>query len=268
MLGAIIGDIVGSRFEFSPTNRRDFALFGKGCSFTDDSICTIAVADAILRGMASHGGACGDGVVAIAYREALLDWCRRYPYPMGGYGGSFARWLRAEDPHPYGSYGNGSAMRVSAVGWLLGTEEEVAEQAKLSAACTHDHPQGIAGAQATALAIYWARQGGAKEEVVRRAAAWGGYDLDFSWDSVRNRFDVTCQGTVPVALKCVAETESYEEAVRLAVSLGADADTLAAIAGSIAEALYGVPEALVEGVMPYLTPEIMAVWEAFRKRVG
>lgn len=253
MLGAIIGDIVGSRFEFSPTNRTDFALFGKGCSFTDDSICTIAVADAILRG--------------VTYQEALLDWCRRYPYPMGGYGGSFARWLRAEDPQPYGSYGNGSAMRVSAVGWLFGTEEEVAEQAKLSAACTHDHPAGIAGAQATALAIYWARQGVAKEEVVRRAAAWGGYDLGFSWERVRNRFDETCQGTVPVALKCVAETESYEEAVRLAVSLGADADTLGAIVGGIAEALYGVPEAIAEAGLRYLPADMAAVYEAFKKQV-
>ena len=152
MLGAIIGDIVGSRFEFNNTSDFNFELFGEGCDFTDDTICTIAVADAILSKK--------------SYKDAMLEWCRKYPNPKGAYGGSFARWIRSLYPQPYDSFGNGSAMRVSAVGWLFSNEEEVLEQAEKSAEITHNHPEGIKGAQAVALAVYLGRIGYPKQAIL------------------------------------------------------------------------------------------------------
>lgn len=265
MLGAIIGDIVGSRWEFNATNDYDFALFGDDCSFTDDSVCTIAVADAILRGT--------------DYGASLHTWCRRYPSPMGGYGMRFKQWVESDAPAPYDSFGNGSAMRVSAVGWAFPDRERVLAQAAASAACSHNHPEGIKGAQTVALAIHlalrWREDSAAcaitpqtiRERVLEPCAAFSGYDLDTCWDAVRNKFDESCQGTVPVALAIIGESHSFEDAVRRAVSLGADADTLGAITGSIAEALWPIPDKLQQRALTYLPEEMRSVVQAFRDHV-
>ena len=263
MLGAIIGDIVGSRFEFNPTNDYHFELFGRGCSFTDDSICTFAVADALLYNK--------------DFGETLHRWCRRYPNPMGGYGGSFRRWVMSDNPEPYNSFGNGSAMRVSPVAWWPHNVVGVEMLAKQSAECTHNHPEGIKGAQAVAVAIYEClfmrldllREGEVPDRQtiinkgLRRALDLSGYDINISADRVRNRFDETCQGTVPVAFWIVSESSGFEDAIRRAVSLGADADTLGAIVGGIAEAIWGIPDNIREQALTYLTDEMRDIVERF-----
>jgi ADP-ribosylglycohydrolase len=257
MIGAIAGDIIGSVYEPAPIKTKDFPLFHPCGTFTDDSVLTVAVADAILTGQ--------------PYRDAVRDWGRRYP--RAGYGGTFFQWLFAADPRPYHSWGNGAAMRVSPVGWAFAAEDEVLRQARLSAEITHDHPEGIKGAQTTALAVYLARTGAAKATIRARIQSQFGYDLAGTVDALRPgyTFDVCCQGTVPAALIAFLDAESYEDAVRNAVSLGGDSDTLACIAGGIAEAFYGgVPEAIRAEVRARLTPDLWAVVEAFehRYRVG
>lgn len=252
MMGAIAGDIVGSVYEHHPIKTKDFPLFQPGSRFTDDSVLTIAVANAILIGC--------------PYRDAVLKWGRRYP--DAGYGGTFARWLQADDPAPYHSWGNGSAMRVGPVGWAFDTEEEVLRQAQMTAEITHDHPEGIKGAQATALAVYLARTGADKAMIRTRIESQFGYDLARTVESIRltYEFDVSCQGTVPEALIAFLDAESYEDAVRNAVSLGGDADTLACIAGAVAEAFYGgLPDPVRTEVLARLTPELWAVVEAFER---
>ena len=164
MLGAIIGDIVGSRWEFDPTNDYDFEMFSDDNSFTDDTVCTIAVADAIAKGR--------------DYGESIHEWCRRYPSPMGGYGGRFRQWVMSDDPKPYNSFGNGSAMRVSPVAWHFNTVEDVLREARLTAECTHNHPEGIRGAEATALAIFECRQG----RDISAAVEYSGYDININRD--------------------------------------------------------------------------------------
>lgn len=253
MMGAIAGDIIGSVYEHHPIKTTDFPLFQPRSRFTDDSVLTVAVADAILNGQ--------------PYRDAVLAWGRRYP--NAGYGSTFIRWLQTDDPVPYHSWGNGSAMRVGPVGWAFDTEDEVLYQAKRSAEITHNHPEGIKGAQATALAVYLARTGAAKATIRERIEAEFGYDLARTVESIRPayRFDVSCQGTVPEALIAFLDTEFYEDAVRAAVSLGGDADTLACIAGAVAEAFYGgVPDSIRAEVRARLTPELWAVVEAFERR--
>ena len=252
MMGAIAGDIVGSVYEHHPIKTKDFPLFQPGSRFTDDSVLTIAVADAILT--------------RCPYRDAVLKWGRRYP--DAGYGGTFARWLQADDPAPYHSWGNGSAMRVGPVGWAFDTEDEVLRQAQMIAEITHDHPEGIKGAQATALAVYLARTGADKAVIRTRIESQFGYDLARTVESIRltYEFDVSCQGTVPEALIAFLDAESYEDAVRNAVSLGGDADTLACIAGAVAEAFYGgLPDPIRTEVLARLTPELWAVVEAFER---
>ena len=246
MLGAIIGDIVGSRWEFNPTNDYNFELFSDENGFTDDTICTVAVADAILRDR--------------EFGESIHEWCRRYPHPMGGYGGRFAQWVHSDNPQPYGSYGNGSAMRVSPVGWFPFSREEVLEVAKKTAICTHNHPEGIKGAQTVALAINVAlqeRAHGAKasevvKAVLKECLDFSGYNINIKKENVINRFDETCQGTIPVAFWIIKQSKGFEDAVRKAVSLGADADTLGAIVGSIAEAIWGIPEEIIAHTLSYL----------------
>jgi len=253
MIGAIAGDIIGSVYEHHPIKTKDFPLFHRRARFTDDSVLTVAVADAILTGR--------------PYHETVREWGRRYP--QAGYGGSFLEWLHAEDPRPYYSWGNGSAMRVSAVGWAFTTEEEVLRQARHSAEITHNHPEGIKGAQATALALYLARTGVAKEEIRARLQNGFGYDLARTVAAIRPHyaFDVSCQGTVPEALIAFFEADSYEVTVRNAVSLGGDSDTLACIAGSIAEAFYGgVPETVRAEVQARLTPDLWQRVAAFEQR--
>lgn len=238
MLGAIIGDIVGSRFEFNNTNRTDFELFHKDCSFTDDTICTVAIADAILRG--------------ISYEKSLLEWCRRYPHPMGGYGGRFVQWIASSNPQPYDSFGNGSAMRVSPVAWHYPTLEEALTEAEKTALPTHNHPEGIKGAKAVAHAIWHFRQGGDMSgfvDIINKY--YPNHELP-----PKGKFDETCVGTVPVAFYIIYYAESFEKAIRAAIAWGGDSDTLGAIVGSIGEARWGVPWQLGERAMWYL-PKIM-----------
>lgn len=263
MLGAIIGDIVGSRWEFNPTNDYNFEWLTDENGFTDDTICTVAVADALLRGK--------------DFGKSIHDWCIRYPHPMGGYGGRFAQWVRSENPKPYNSFGNGSAMRVSPVAWaahdldfkcLLQMSEE-------TAACSHNHPEGIKGAQTVAMAIQYGielpcyhpnfTQEHVKE-LVESCAKYAGYDINIEKEDVINRFDETCQGTVPVALWIIGNSTSFEDAVRKAVSLGADADTLGAIVGSIAEAIWGIPREMQLEIMHYLPSDMKRVVLQFCRR--
>lgn len=233
MLGAIIGDIVGSRWEFNPTNDYNFEWLSDKNSFTDDTICTVAVMDALLRRR--------------DFGESIHEWCRRYPNPMGGYGGRFAQWVRSDNPQPYNSYGNGSAMRVSPVAYWGDTLDEILDDAAASALPTHNHDEGIKGAQTVAMAIYITlqRYGSSApqhiNDILKECVEFSGYDINIKKEDVINRFDETCQGTVPVALWIIGQSTSFEDAVRKAVSLGADADTLGAIVGSIAEAIWDIP---------------------------
>ena len=224
MLGSIAGDIIGSRFERHPIKSTEFELFTKQSHFTDDTVLTCAIAEAVSGG--------GD------YAGTMRKIARRYP--DCGYGGSFKRWLFSDDAGPYGSYGNGSAMRVAPIGFAFFDEAQVLAEAKRSAECTHNHPEGIKGAQAVALAIFMARRGTDKETIRREITARFGYDLDRKLDDIRPhyRFDVSCQGSVPESIIAFLESESIEHAIRLAVSLGGDSDTMACIAGGIAEAYY------------------------------
>ena len=257
MLGAIIGDIVGSRWEFNPTNDYYFDLFSDKNSFTDDTVCTVAVADALLKGR--------------DFGESIHDWCRKYPFPMGGYGGRFAQWVHSSHPMPYGSFGNGSAMRVSPVGMWFDDRDMALEQAKRSAECTHNHREGIKGAQTVALTIHLAMS--LRREIVNEEEGmsklmtyvtdFSGYNIDIVKEMVENRFDETCQGTVPVALWIISQSRGFEDAIRRAVSLGADADTLGAIVGGIAETIWGIPYEMRREAVKYLPAEMMAVVEAF-----
>lgn len=251
MLGAIIGDIVGSRFEFNNTSDFNFELFTAECDYTDDTICTIAVADAILSGK--------------PYEDAMLAWCRKYPYPMGSYGGSFSRWIHSANPQPYNSFGNGSAMRVSAVGWLHDTEEEVLEQAKLSAEITHNHPEGIKGAQAVALAIYLCRKGMSKEAMLEELKRY--YPTFVEPKLGQNAFNETCQGTLPICLGIIEKATDFEEAIRYAIAVGGDSDTIGAIVGSIAEALWGIPEEIRAKAIEYLPAEMVEVYTIYLKKI-
>lgn len=241
MLGAIAGDMAGSAFEFHSWEGRweDIPLLAKDSRFTDDTVLTIAIADAIMK----------NGNDEEAARRNMRD-CVQYfarQYPNAGYGGSFAKWIYKKDPEPYNSYGNGSAMRVSPVGWAYDTLDEVEKFAKISAEITHNHPEGIKGACVVAGAIFLARNGEDKGGIREYAEKRWGYDLSRTLEEIRADygFDVTCQGSVPEAITAFLESEDYSSAIRKAIWLGGDADTQAAIAGSIAQAYYkGVPESL------------------------
>lgn len=258
MLGAIIGDIAGSRFEFAPTNNYNFALFTRQCSFTDDTICTVAVADALLNER--------------DFGESVHNWCRRYPHPMGGYGGRFAAWVHSNHPQPYNSFGNGAAMRVSPVAYWYNDEKQVLQAALRTAAITHNHPEGIKGAQTVALAIFKALLFGQQapshvNEIIAECVTFSGYDIQIKKEYVINRFDETCQGTVPVALWIISQSKSFEDAIRRAVSLGTDADTLGAIVGSIAEAIWGIPQEYKEIAMSYLSAAMKDVIHLFNTEI-
>ena len=242
MYGAILGDIIGSPFEFDRGDKtKEFDLFTKGCDFTDDSVMTIAVGEALL--------AVGPQATVKEIEEAVVtnmqDWGKRYPY--AGYGGRFRYWLRERNPKPYGSYGNGSAMRVSAAGWLYDSLERTREVARATANVTHNHLEGIKGAEATASAIYMARNGSSKEEIKEYIEKEFHYNLDRTLDEIRPGYhmDETCQRTVPEAIIAFLESKDFEDAIRNAVSLGGDTDTLGAITGSIAEAFYGISDVLI-----------------------
>jgi ADP-ribosylglycohydrolase len=253
MIGAIAGDIIGSVYEQRPIKTKAFPLFQDRCTFTDDTVLTVAVAEAILSGT--------------PYVDCIRRIGRRYPH--AGYGGSFIRWLYAKDFKPYNSWGNGSAMRVSPVGFAFSTEDEVLRQARKTAEITHNHPEGIKGAEATALAVFLARTVRDKEIVRDRLKILFGYDLDRTVDDIRPSyaFDVSCQGSVPEAIIAFLDSASYEDAVRNAVSLGGDSDTLACIAGAIAEAFYnGVPGAIRAKVEEILAPDLWQITKSFRDR--
>ena len=250
MIGAIAGDIIGSVYEFCPIRTKDFPLFGRRCTFTDDTVLTVAIAKAILDD--------GD------YLASVLELGRRYP--DSGWGARFGAWLREDDPKPYGSWGNGSAMRVAPVGWAFDDAETVLGEAARSAAISHDHPEGIKGAQATALAVLLARSGAGKDQIRQEITERFDYDLNRTVNSIRPTygFDESCQRTVPEAMVAFLDSDSYEDAVRGAVSLGGDADTLACIAGGIAEAHYGpVPAGILQEVRDALPPNLWSVTEAF-----
>jgi len=255
MIGAIAGDIIGSVYEHRRIKTKDFSLFDDRCTFTDDTVLTVAIADAILSGR--------------PYIDSIRHIGRRYP--DAGYGASFIGWLLSPDPRPYNSWGNGSAMRVSPVGFAFTTEDHVLAQAKVTAEITHNHPEGVKGAQAAALAVFLARTGSDKESIRSRIASQFGYDLNRTVDGIRPSysFDISCQGTVPEAIVAFLDSVSYEDAVRNAVSLGGDSDTLACIAGCIAEAFYGgVPDGVRTKVKELLTPDLWSVTEAFCAKYG
>jgi ADP-ribosylglycohydrolase len=253
MLGAIAGDIIGSVYEAWPIKTADFPLFQRSSRFTDDTVLTVAAAQAILTGE--------------DYASALREVGRRYP--NAGYGGTFIQWLHDEQMGPYNSWGNGSAMRVSPIGWAYADPEQLLAEAAASAAVSHNHPEGIKGAQAVALAIYRARTGASKEAIREEATVRFHYDLSRTLDEIRPdySFDVSCQGSVPEAIIAFLESDDYETAVRLAISLGGDSDTLACIAGAIAEAFYGgVPDTIAQETRQRLPTDLLTIIDQFQQQ--
>lgn len=257
MLGAIIGDIVGSPYEFANTSNPRFPLFCKDSEFTDDTICTIAVADALLTGD--------------SFGSALQRWGRKYPNPKGAYGGSFNAWLHALSPMPYNSWGNGAAMRVSPVGWAFKSEAETLRAALDSAKPTHDHVEGLIGASVVARAIYLLRTMNRPSFLNGAFAALAVSNYGENWINCippRGVFDETCQRCVPLAFLICSESDSFEEAIRRAVLYGGDSDTLAAIVGSLAEARWGIPEKIREKALELLPADMRSVLEKFKSKFG
>jgi len=251
MFGAIVGDIIGSKFEFKNTSEKDFPLFSETSKFTDDTILTCATAEKLL------------------FSTNYQDTYRRYSviYANSGFGGGFKKWVASKNPVPYNSYGNGSAMRVSPVGWAFDKQEDVLEEAKRSAEVTHSHPEGIKGAQAIALAIFLARQGKSKKDITFEVGVECDYDFSLTVDAIPRKFDVSCQGTIPICFAVFNETDNFEDAIRTAISLGGDSDTNAAIVGSIAEAFYGeIPIAMVEEAKTRLPFLLRYITDYFYRR--
>jgi ADP-ribosylglycohydrolase len=250
MLGAIAGDIIGSVYEIWNIKTKDFPLFKFGSHFSDDSALTVAIADSILHGQ--------------SYQQNLRRYFRRYP--LAGFGKNFTLWALSPMPKPYNSWGNGSAMRVSPVGFAFNDLETVLQEAKRTAEVTHNHPEGIKGVQATASAIFLGRTGKTKSEIKTYIENTFGYDLSRSLDQIRPKykFDVSCQGTVPQAITAFLESTDFEDAIRNAVSLGGDSDTLTCITGGISEAFYGgVPEAIAQQTLKHLDQNLRSVTEKF-----
>ena len=271
MLGAVIGDIVGSRFEFNNHRSKDFELFTEDCFVTDDSIMTLAVAKALMETVKAapitkrefdedfHDLLSG---LTVNYMQSIGR-----NYPNCGYGGRFFQWVFSDDPRPYNSFGNGAAMRVSSAGLFAESLRDAERLAETVTAVTHNHDEGIKGAAATAVAIYMAKSGAPKSEI-RDLVTQGYYPLNFTIDAIRPfyRFNETSKETVPQAIQCFLESESFEDAIRIAISLGGDSDTLAAITGSIAGAFYGIPQDMGEKALTYLNKELRSLydeWTAF-----
>ena len=275
----MIGDIAGSKYEFNNTFDYDFEMFGGGCDFTDDTICTVAIADAILNGQ--------------SYQESLLDWCRRYPSPKGAYGGRFAAWIRSLNPQPYNSFGNGSAMRVSPAAWLFDDLSQVLEEAEKTALPTHNHPEGIKGSKAVAHAIWYFRKSkfsegskdseneetkGLKNENAKASkdenetiqgfmSIARSYYEDFDTRVYpKGKFDETCMDAVPLSFYLLSQASSFEDAIRLAISHGGDSDTIGAIVGSIAEARFGIPQEMKEKALSYLPDDMKDIWKQFAEK--
>jgi ADP-ribosylglycohydrolase len=255
MIGALAGDIIGSVYERWPIKTKDFHLFDPRCTFTDDSVLTIAVANAITSGS--------------SYKDSIRKIGRQYP--NAGYGGSFIGWLFSDTPQPYNSWGNGSAMRVSPVGFAFHDEATVIKEAGRTAEITHSHPEGIKGAPATALVVFLAKQGVDKESIRERIAVEFGYDLSGTVDGIRPHysFDISCQGTVPEAIVAFLDSTSFEDAIRNAISLGGDSDTLACITGGIAEAFYKeIPSKVLREVKTRLTKDLWSLTDHFYRKHG
>ncbi len=248
MLGSVIGDIISSVYEFKNHRSKYFEpLFHPQARFTDDTLCTVAIADALVRGTAPH-------------QATLNEWCHRYA-ENGGWGKSFAEWFMDDNPQPYGSWGNGAAIRISPVGFLATIEDEAISWADAATAITHNHPEGIASARAVALAIFWARNKAPAEVIGQRLTERFGYDLSTTPDDIRQIYTRTERsvGSVPQAIICALQSTSFEDAIRNAVSIGGDSDTIAAIAGGMAEALHGIPNDIAVKAWTYLPKEMQAV---------
>ena len=255
MLGTVIGDIIGSVYEFKNHRSKDvLPLFHPQVRFTDDTVCTVAIADALVSGTDP--------------KATLIEWCRRYA-ENGGWGKQFALWFMDDNPQPYGSWGNGAAMRISPVGLLASSEDEVIGWADAATAITHNHPEGIDSARAVALAIFWARHKTPPQTIATQLTERFGYDLKPTPDDIRPTYTRTerAAGSVPQAIICALHSTSYEDAIRNAVSIGGDSDTIAAIAGGIAEALHGVPETIAVQAWAYLPKEMQEVLSQLYKEV-
>ena len=265
MYGAILGDMIGAPYEFDQGDKtKQFPLFSRESEFTDDTVMTVAVAEAMMNSLGKT-----DTEIRKELNRSMQKWGARYPH--AGYGASFIWWLRDDNPEPYGSYGNGSAMRVSSVGWLYDTLEETRHAAKLSAEVTHNHPEGIKGAEAIASAIFLARTGTKKAEIKEYIISEFGYDLSRTCDEIRPGYKhiESCQQTVPEAVTAFMEGTDFEDVIRTAVSLGGDCDTLTDIAAAMAEAYYGVPETLITECRNRLPKDMLDVidhFETFRKQ--
>jgi len=253
MLGAIVGDVVGSVYEWNNIKTKEFPFFREDCFFTDDTVMTCAVAEAIMNG---------------GQKDNFIDAMKKYGrmYPNADYGARFNRWLMTDNREPYNSFGNGSAMRVSPCGWL-GSMDQVLSFARESAECTHNHPEGVKGAQCVAHAIALALSGSGKDAIKQITTETYGYDLSINCAALRESyyFNETCQGTVPQAITCFLESHDFESAIRLSISIGGDSDTLAAITGSIAEAYYGIPKEIEQKALSYLTEEFKVVVRRFQQ---
>ena len=250
MLGAMIGDTLGSTFEFYPMKTKKFELLEKNSHFTDDTVMTVAVADSIMNG--------------VPYVESLQNWGRKYP--RAGYGGWFRKWIHLDDPKPYNSFGNGSSIRCSSVGWLHDDEESVLEEAKKSAEITHNHPEGIKGAQSVALGVLMGRKGSSKKEIKEKMESLFDYDLSQKLEQIipSYTFDSTCQGSVPQAINAFLESTDFEDAIRNSISLGGDADTQACITGSLAEAYYkSIPEEIASFVRWRIEDDLLELMAQF-----
>jgi len=262
MIGAILGDIVGSIYEFDNIKTKDFELFDKECFFTDDSVMTISIAEALMQYENIDENNIDE------FKEKLIDVMHEIgiKYPDCGYGGHFLVWILRNKREPYNSFGNGSAMRVSSVGWYAKTLESVELIAKVTAEVSHNHPEGIKGAVATAGAVFLARTGAAMDEIKQYISKY--YTVDFTIDEIRPTYDydITCQGTVPQAMQAFFESENFEDAVRNAISIGGDSDTLAAITGAVAEAYYGIPDDLKETALSYLDDRLLDITERFEEK--
>ena len=264
MYGAILGDMIGAPYEFDRGNKsKEFEMFNDRVCFTDDSVMTIAVAEALL----DIPGEVDHDTIRRTVIASMQKWGNKYPH--AGYGQRFYFWLGRKDPKPYGSWGNGSAMRVSSVGWLYDSLDETRRYARLTAEVTHNHPEGIKGAEATASAIFLARTGASKDEIKEYIIREFDYDLSKSCDEIRPGYHhvESCQETVPEAITAFLEGKDFEDVIRTAVSLGGDCDTLTCIAGSIAEAFFGVPEEMKEECRKRLSPEMLEVLDRFEERV-
>ncbi|MPM14728.1 hypothetical protein SDC9_61092 [bioreactor metagenome] len=273
-IGAIAGDIVGSRFEFRNCKDKEFELFTGECRATDDSVMTIAAAKAIMeakkrKNLNAHGNESDREFYTLLENETIR--CLRQigrRYPDCGYGRMFSRWLWSDDPRPYNSFGNGAAMRVSPAGFAAQTESEAVKLAQAVTSVTHNHAEGLRGAEAVAVTVFMARHGFTKAQIREKITACY-YPLDFTIDEIRDdyMFDETCQKTVPQALEAFLEASSFEDALRTAISLGGDSDTLAAITGAAAEAFYGVPDAIRIKALSYLDAGLLAIYEEWRKYI-